>query len=195
MDNAVLVLPENRLRYFAPVFVCVSLIGVITGAVVFSMTFSDCDVYAYIDSLRLLPTGFPESLIYYLRRDAIALSAVLLCSVSALGWLLIPLVFAYLGLGIGVGMCCLVDSLGIDGAIYAALSLFIPYIISLTAHMTASRDAFFVSYSLFLSVIGRKAYRYSICPLFVKLPLCAAIAVCGAAFYAWSRGQTYLILG
>lgn len=163
------------------------LAGFITGTVVFSRSFSDSDVTAYIRAQRLQPTVFFEGFICFLRREALFFAAALLLAFFAVGWLILPGVLIYRGLGIGIGACCLTDAYGWFGALYAVSVVAVPSAIALVAYTLVCKDAIMTSFDICRFFTGRDEKRNGFSGLMSVLPLGIAVAVFAAALSAWMR--------
>lgn len=194
MENKIISEKDSRREALARIFMgLICVLGFVTGTVVFCRTFDNSDIEAYINSNCIISEEFSNALLKRSVREGIHLGFTVLLSTFALGWIMIPGLLFYRGLGIGIAACCIFDKYGMTGALLILGYIFAPSAIALVAHVFASCDAFSVSYGIFSFLIGRNDRKNSIVRLLTRLPLCSAGLVCAAAIAALFGNYKHLI--
>ena len=161
--------------------------GFITGSVIFCRSFTDADVAAYIDSQRLIPDTFAEAFVCTLRTDALFLAVIIGLAFFAPGWLAVPLVLLYRGLGVGIGACCLIDSYGRQGALYTLTVLALPTVISMIAYAITCKNAARLSFGICRYFVGKNEPDNRFFRLIGDIPACTAVILLSSSLSALMR--------
>ncbi len=184
----------RRDHHLWPICAALCLLGALTGTVIFARAYSEADIAAFAETQTALPPDFLKGFASFLRRELIFLVLVVLMSCFVFGWLALPMLLVYRGLGVGIGVCCLFDACGWLGALYGFAVLVLPTAVALAAHTLVSRDALIASFGIFQFWAGRNALPRGITRLLAKIPLSVAVMVCAASLSAAVRIPLHTIL-
>lgn len=185
---------SRRIDVLWPCCAALCLLGAVTGTVVFSRTFSDADIAAYIDAQRLLPTTFSEAFLLQLWKEMLVFAVEIVAAGFVLGWCVLPGVLFFRGLGVGVGVCCLCAGCELFGALYALAAIVLPTAIAFVAHTLLCRDSLRISFGIFFALFGKNKFGENIKGILVRIPLCAAVLVFSAALSAVLRINLHTII-
>ena len=176
---------RNHFVFLLCVMLCAA--GALTGTAVFSKSFSDVDIDAYISAQHVLPQGFGELFLCLLKSEILLLFLICLLGLFSFGWLLLPPVLIYSGLGAGTGVCCLYSRFGLFGLLYAVPVIIIPFLCTVISRSIAGREAICLSCSLMRSMSGRVSGRGRLLKVIIKVPLCMGIDIFSCALSAVMR--------
>ncbi len=178
----------KRINLLIPVCAAVSVIGAVTGTVVYSRAFSDADIQAYIDAQKALPADFDGYFAHAITGELVFQAAAIILGLFALGWIFVlPLVF-YGGLGVGTSVCCLCQQLSWFGAVYAFALIVVPFLCFVIARSVLYGAAMELSYGMFVNAAGsRRSAGKRLLSMAIKIPLCGVIDIFAAALAAFLR--------
>lgn len=134
--------------------------GIIVGCVVFSHTFS-------ADEIKNCVSGYNGGSLFglfrtYSTEKLLTLAIMALMSVFAVGWLTIPALLAYRGLGAGIILCCLCAQGRIINIAYAAFCVGLPMTATAFLECCFAKRAMALSQTLFGSLAGQRGSRQAL---------------------------------
>jgi len=187
--------PAKSINLLIPVCAAVSIIGAVTGTIVYSKALSDADIQAYIDAQKTLPTDFDGYFAHTIIYELIFQAAAIILGLFALGWIFVlPLVF-YGGLGVGTSVCCLCQQLSWFGAVYSFAQIVVPFLCFVIARSVLYGAAMELSYGMFINAAGsRRSAKKRLLSMAIKIPLCGVIDIFAAALAAILRTVLHTIV-
>ena len=177
---------------YLPVFLAaLCLAGAVTGTVVFSRSYTDADVAAYIDAQRAMPVDFGGYFVRFLLAEVPYFAGLLFAAIFVPGWLIAPVSLLMGGLNLGTSVCCLYSGCGLWGVLYALTVVAVPAICVMISRAILCHGSMLLSMQLLRALIRRDNAGSVVGKLIIKIPLCAAVDLFAAAFAAFMRTIMY----
>lgn len=187
---------KKRIDLMIPLCAVISLMGAITGTVVYSRAFSDSDVQAYISAQQLLPRDFGGYFMRVLVSELILQAAIVLLGMFVAGWVFVLPVVFYGGLGAGVSVCCVCQHSGWFGAVYAFAVIVVPFLCFIAARSLLCGSSMALSHGMFMFSMGKhRSGGRHLLSMAIKIPLCGVIDIIAAALAAFFRTVLHPIIG